>query len=85
MNVNNYPETYNPHDDGLSSKPSMTLILTVRVGERERVIKAKNIALTYESSNQKGQYFLTTCEAISGILTSTEEWKALPDYEFYYD
>ena len=85
LNVNDYPEIYNPHEDGLASSPSMTLILTVRVGERERMIKAEDIALTYESNNQKGQYFLTTCSAIRGILTTTETWKALPDYEFYYD
>ena len=85
LNINDYPEIYNPHEDGLMSKPSMTLILTVRLGEWERVIKAKNIAFTYESNDKKGQYFLTTCGAISGILTTTEKWKALPDYEFYYD
>jgi hypothetical protein len=85
LNVNDYPEIYNPHKDGLASSPSMTLILTVRVGDRERMIKAENIALTYESGNQKGQDFLTSCDAIRGILTSSVEWNALPEYEFYYD
>ena len=38
-----------------------------------------------QSNNPAGQKFLDVCKAIEDILTSTDEWKALPDYEFYYD
>ena len=47
-------------------------------------IKAENIALSFTSEDEKGQAFLYACEAISNRLTSTEEWKALPDYENLY-
>ena len=35
--------------------------------------------------NKKGQKFLSVCKAIEEILTGSEEWKALPEYEFLYD
>lgn len=85
LDVDSYPDIYNPHGDGLSSEPPMTLILTVHIGDSEKTIKAENIAITYKSNDEKGQAFLTTCKAIRDILTETEEWKALPDYEFHYE
>jgi len=84
MDVNTYPAEYNPNKD-LASCPPMTLILTVRAGGAERTVKAEDISLSYTSDNDKGQTFLSTCQAISQILTDSEEWKALPDYEFLYD
>ena len=85
LNVASYPDIYNPHIDGLCSSPSMTLILSVHTNTLDKTIKAENIAWTFESSNKKGQKFLSVCKAIRDILVETEEWKALPDYEFYYD
>lgn len=84
LNVNDYPRIYNPHG-GAASEPPATLILTVRVGDKVKVIKAEDISASYETDNKKGQNFLTTCKEIRDILISTDEWKALPDYEFYYD
>ena len=85
LDINSYPPEYNPHGDDIVSCPPMTLILTVRAGGAERTIQAENIAISYESKNEKGQSFLTACKAVCDILTATEEWKALPDYEFFYD
>lgn len=84
LDVNTYPAEYNPNKD-LATCPPMTLILTVRVDGAERTVKAKDIAISYESDNKKGQTFLAVCQEISQILTDSEEWKALPDYEFLYD
>lgn len=85
LNVTDYPDIYNPHKNGLASDPSMTLILSVKTDTVEKTIAAENIALTYESNNKKGQKFLDVCKAIRDILTETEEWKDLPEYEFFYD
>lgn len=85
LNVTAYPDTYNPHTDGLASKPSMTLILTVNTGTVHKTITAKGIALTFESQNSQGQKFLSVCKAIADILMETDEWKALPEYEFFYE
>lgn len=84
LEPNSYPTVYDPHKN-MTSYPSMTLILTVRANGEERVIMAKDVALTYKANNKKGQVFLDACCEIRDILISSDEWKALPDYEFYYD
>ena len=61
------------------------LILTVRTGDYEKTIRADDVSLAYEAIFPKGKRFVNTLDSICHILISTEEWKALPDYEFYYD
>jgi len=85
LDVSDYPDNYDPQNNGLASDPSMTLMLTVKTADTERTVKAENVALSYEADNPKGQRFLSVCKEIIDILTATEEWKALPDYEFLYD
>ncbi len=84
LNIMSYPNTYDPHDGTLASDPSITLILSVDTGTVQKTVSAKDIALTYEAENTKGQKFLDVCKAIKEILTQTDEWKALPEYEFFY-
>ena len=83
LNVDAYPGMFDP-GNGIST-PSRTLILTVRMNGTEKTIKAKDISFSNESEDAKGQAFLSTCKAISDLLKATEEWKALPDYEVYYE
>ena len=85
LDIETYPDEYDPQGGELSSDPSMTLILTLREGDKVKTVRAENIALSYESDDPKGQKFLDTCKGIRDILTATEEWKALPEYEFFYD
>lgn len=82
LNVNSYPYVYDP-GNGLSD-PSMTLILTIRMGDSVKTIEAKDIALSYRSENPKGQLFLGICRIIHDMLETTEEWQALPPYEYIY-
>lgn len=84
LDVTSYPDTYSPHGDGIDSSPPMTLILSVNTDTIQKTITASNIALTFGSNNRKGQKFLDVCKAIRDILTETEEWKSLPEYEFFY-
>ncbi len=84
LDVNSYPDTYDPNS-GTLSKPPMTLILTVRTNGKVKTIEAKNIASSFVSEDKKGQAFLSVCEAIRDQLTATEQWKALPDYENLYE
>lgn len=85
LDVESYPDTYNPHKNGLASVPPMTLILTVRTNTIQKTITAENIAYTDGADNAKGQAFLDACREIRDILTATDEWKALPEYEVIYD
>lgn len=82
LDVESYPDEYYPT---LGSEPSAELILTVRKGDNVKTITAKDVSLSYDALFPKGKRFIDTCLDISDILTSTKEWKALPDYEFYYD
>lgn len=83
LDVNSYPDVYDPQNG--MSKPSMTLILTVYNDGTQKTIIAGNIANSFVSEDEKGQAFLSVCEAICNRLTATEEWKALPDYEKLYE
>jgi len=84
LDINRYPAEYHP-DPTLATSPAMTLVLTVRAGGQSRTVTCKNIALIYEASNKKGQAFLSACRDITDLLTATDAWQALPDYEFLYD
>jgi len=85
LDIQSYPDVYDPHNGGLASTPSMTLILSVKTDSFEKTVTAENISLGYEAKNKKGQKFLEVCRDIREILIETDEWKALPEYEFFYD
>ena len=84
LHVDKYPDTYNPHDN-LMSSPSWTIILTVCENGEEKTIEARDIAMEKHADNIKGQRFLDTCLGIRDILVETDEWEALPDYEVLYE
>ncbi len=84
LDADSYTDEYNPMGSLLASIPSMTLILTVRTDGGEKTIRAENISLSFHSDNGKGRAFLDACRTISQLLMETEEWKALPEYEFFY-
>ena len=82
LDIDSYPDEFDPTP---GSEPSAHLILTVRKGDYVKTIEAKDVSLSFDALFPKGKRFINTCSDISDILTSTEEWKSLPDYEFYYD
>ena len=83
MDIQSYPENYNPQN--AMSTPDMTLIVTAFLDGEEVTVRAEHIGLSYESTDKKGQRFLNFCEDISNRLMATAEWKALPEYENFYD
>lgn len=85
LDVESYPDEYDPFGDGSMSKPPMTLILSVKTEKFEKTISAERIAISYTSGDPKGQKFLDACCKIRDILIATDEWKALPEYEYFYD
>ncbi len=84
LDIESYRDRYDPHNGKLHSEPSMTLVLTVRTDSFEKSVTAEDIAMGFEADNEKGRRFLKVCREIRDILTETEEWKALPEYEFFY-
>ena len=85
MDVLSYPDVYNPQEDNYCS-PSETLILDVTFNGVSKEIKAEDICgIGFTSESKKGQKFLSTCQAIITRLEETKEWKALPEFEFFYE
>ena len=83
LDVYSYPDIYELQTP--PSDPDGTLILTVRVGDEEKTIKAEHVSLFFDAENEKEQRFFDTCNAISDLLEATDEWKALPDFENFYE
>ena len=84
LDIEKYPDEYNPHKNAVST-PYMTLILSVKANGIEKTVTVPETVLSYDANNRKGQKFLDVCKAIEDILTTTQEWKVLPEYEFFYD
>ena len=63
----------------------MDLILTVEMNGEVKTVACRDIALQYTSRVKKGNALLQTCKQMIDQLTATEEWRALPNYEFLYD
>ena len=78
------PDNYDPYPN-VKSEPSQTVILTVTYNGESKTIQAKNIALGGETLTREAAVFLHVRDVIVSIIKETDEWKALPDYEFYYD
>ena len=84
LDVDSYPDIYNPNPD-VMQEPSVTLVLTVTNNGETKTISAVDICDDAAHADAKGKKFINACREISQILTSSEEWQALPDYEFYYE
>ena len=84
LDIEDYPDEYNPHGNAVST-PYMTLKLSVKTDKFHKTVTAEETVLLYHTDNEKGNKFLATCKGIIDILTSTKEWKALPEYEKIYD
>ncbi len=84
LDITSYPDEYNPHGKGVSM-PYMTLELSVATENYTKTVKVPETILSFEADNARGQRFLNAFGSIIDILTNTDEWRALPDYEFFYD
>ncbi len=84
LDIASYPDSYDPQNGTVHTEPSITLILSVKTDTMEKTVTAANIADIYEAENAEGQRFLQVCKEIINILTATEEWQALPEYEHLY-
>jgi hypothetical protein len=83
LNVEKYPDEYTP--SRYPSEPSKTIILTVRIGDREKTINAIFVSVSYDYKDEAGKAFLDTCNTISDMLEATDEWKALPYYDHFWE
>ena len=83
LDITSYPDQYDPHNGEGFGIPPTYLILSVQTNTTEKSISTTGF-IFYDAENSRGQNFLNVCYEIINILTATEEWQALPDYEFHY-
>lgn len=86
LDLDSYPSA--DYDPGCGySDPSAKLVLSYTEGGRTHTVSTiGDLSIDYrKADNEKGQAFLDAVNEITGYLTSTPEWEALPDYELFYD
>ena len=84
LDVEDYPDEYDPDPHTMCS-PSSALSVTVRAGGKTKVVTVDDMATSPIALIGKSKRYLETCKIIRDLLIETEEWKALPEYEFFYD
>ncbi|MBQ3356428.1 MAG: hypothetical protein IJG45_04855 [Oscillospiraceae bacterium] len=84
MEPASYPDEYNPIADGIASDPSYEIVLTVAYDGTTKTITCHDIAIGADPKDEQGERFLAVLDAIMEIIYASEEWQALPEYEFLY-
>lgn len=89
LELETYPDVYDPMNDPDSetkvySEPNQTIILKVHSGDISKTVTCEKIAYG-KGYNDKARDFISAVRRITEIITAADEWKALPEYEFFYD
>ena len=82
MKPETYPDQYNPLKG--ASKPTRDIVFTVTYNGKTKTISCLHVSLGDTPEGAKGTKFMKVHDTIVGILTSSDAWTALPDYEFHY-
>ncbi|MBQ7172410.1 MAG: hypothetical protein IJR89_09065 [Clostridia bacterium] len=91
LDLSAYPAEYDPFnapDAELRqmTSPDQTIVLSFVTPSFSKTVSCPNVCLGMKGGyDEAAQRFLNVCGRLEEILTSTEEWKSLPDYEFLYD
>ena len=83
MKPETYPDNYDPIK--VSSEPSRTIILSITCSGKTKTIECRDIGLGLKAADEQGARFMAVHDRIVQILTSSDEWKALPEYEHFYE
>ncbi len=92
LDLASYPDTFDPCSAPgaeylVASMPDRTLILSVRIGDLEKKIVSAGICygVLREGYNEKATAYLNFCRWLEELITGTDERKALPEYERFYE
>lgn len=83
LDVAAYPDEYQPSPD-YASNPPEKLLLEVRTLSGAKTVRVKECALYAPGADEKAQAFLDACHRIADLLMESQDWLALPEYEFFY-
>ncbi len=92
LNILSYPDEYSPSKTSftdssgetviVTQSPNETIILTVKTAEFSKTVTCDTVLFEHEGRNDKAQRFLDAVDAITKIITETDEWKAFPELDF---
>ena len=90
IDINSYPDEYDPYNAPdaeirLVSTPSQTVIISVTANGRTKTVTCDEISFGIEGYDEHATEFIKAKSDIVNILTNTDEWQKLPDYENLYD
>lgn len=83
LDIDDYPDEYDP-DRHTACTPSSELTLTVRANGRTKTVNVEDMAASRLARIGKSGRYIETCDYIRKLIVASEEWQALPEYEFYY-
>ena len=84
LNITGLPDEI-PDSEILGADPYLTLSLTVCAGDTRKTVTANQVGGYDSGITPRAKKYLEVSRAIVKIIQASEEWKALPDYEFLYD
>ena len=87
LHMETYPNEID-ENDFIMSDPHRIYSLSVEGGGFSKTIKANQVGISSieeVGKTKEAKKYLETIDEIVKILTGTDEWKALPDYEFLYE
>ena len=87
LHMESYPNEMD-EKDFIMSDPYCKYSISVEGGGFSKTITANQVGLSSiedVGKTKKAKNYLEVIDEIVEILTGTDEWRALPDYEFLYD
>ena len=83
MNPNSYADDYDPFasKNHVMSTPSMHYKLTI--GDKTIEVKEYPIG-NKEGLTSKGKKLMNLIFSVTNTIENSDEWKALPEFEYYY-
>lgn len=89
MEINSYPDSFDPTnapdaDVMTESSVPMKLVLEAYGEKVNKTVHCSEVG-SWRGYDAKAQAFLDACNRIEEIITDSDEWKALPEYEILYE
>ena len=85
INVYSYPDDYYPYEgSSIMTEPSMDYVFEIN----DKTITSEDCPLLYEIPDDvtnRGKQYLALILTIKNTLINSDEWKAMPDFEVWYD
>lgn len=92
IDITKYPDFYDPFNAPdaevkIASQPNQTIVITATSNGRTKTVTCTHIAFASleDCFSDEARAFMRSEQEIVNLITSFSEWKAFPDYEFFYD